>query len=188
MEEEELGVVMFAGIWHSDSDTGGFYLVGCIYSHKPYHVEALKTILQSSLNPAKGMAISFIENGRFLLKFFHVAYRDRVLECGPWAFEKSLIALAQVAENENPAEVDLTWCDFDVRIHSLPVKKMTLDIARFISDKIGWLRRYDKAKGPELWGSFMYLRVAIDVTKPLPRALKIRTMLGDEQIVTFTYE
>ncbi|KAL0357699.1 UNVERIFIED_CONTAM: hypothetical protein Scaly_1455600 [Sesamum calycinum] len=34
----------------------------------------------------------------------------------------------------------------------------------------------------------MRLRVAIDVTKPLPRALKIRTILGDEHIVMFSYE
>ncbi|KAL0292084.1 UNVERIFIED_CONTAM: hypothetical protein Scaly_2605700 [Sesamum calycinum] len=34
----------------------------------------------------------------------------------------------------------------------------------------------------------MRLRVAIDVTKPLPRVLKIRTVLGDEHTVTFTYE
>ncbi|KAL0302974.1 UNVERIFIED_CONTAM: hypothetical protein Sradi_6165500 [Sesamum radiatum] len=139
---------MPAGIWHSDPDNGGFHVVGCVYSHKSYHVEAIKTVLQSSLNPAKGMTISFIENGHFLLKFFRAIDRDRILESGPWAFEKNLIVLAKVAENENPTEV----------------------------------------KGPELWGSFMHLRIAIDVMKPLPRVLKIRTVLGDEQIINFTYE
>ncbi|KAL0433135.1 UNVERIFIED_CONTAM: hypothetical protein Slati_2647800 [Sesamum latifolium] len=34
----------------------------------------------------------------------------------------------------------------------------------------------------------MRIRVAIDITKPLKRALKIRTVLSNEQVVTFTYE
>ncbi|KAL0314692.1 UNVERIFIED_CONTAM: hypothetical protein Sangu_2313600 [Sesamum angustifolium] len=103
---------MPAGIWHSDSDSGGFHTVGRVLSHKSCHMEALKTVLQSALNPAKGMTISFIENDRFLLKFFHSVDRDRVLDSGPWAFEKNLIILAKVAENDNPAAVDLNWCDF----------------------------------------------------------------------------
>ncbi|KAL0403884.1 UNVERIFIED_CONTAM: hypothetical protein Sradi_2029200 [Sesamum radiatum] len=32
------------------------------------------------------------------------------------------------------------------------------------------------------------MRVALDITKPLSRALKIRTVLGDEQLISFTYE
>ncbi|KAK4383356.1 putative mitochondrial protein [Sesamum angolense] len=103
-EEEELGVVMPAGIWHSDSDSGGFHTVGQVLSHKSYYMQALKTVLQSALNPAKGMTISFIANDRFLLKFFHSVDRDRVLDSGPWAFEKNLIVLAKLAEIDNPRQ------------------------------------------------------------------------------------
>ncbi|KAL0331179.1 UNVERIFIED_CONTAM: hypothetical protein Sangu_1663400 [Sesamum angustifolium] len=158
-EEEEMGVVMPAGVWHSDPEKAGFYTVGCLLSHKPYNAEAFKTVL-----------------------------RDRVLESGPWAFEKSLLVLAAVSDTDNPAEVDLTWCDFHIRIHGLPLGKMTTEIATFIGVKIGRLKDCDSSKGPLSWGSFMRLRVAIDVTKPLPQVLKIRTVLGDEHTVTFTYE
>ncbi|KAL0318627.1 UNVERIFIED_CONTAM: hypothetical protein Sangu_2018900 [Sesamum angustifolium] len=187
-EEEELGVVMPSGVWHSDSESRGFHTVGRLLSHKPYHVEALKTILHSSLNPVKGMEITFLEHDRFLLKFSHTLDRNRILASGPWAFEKNLIVLAAVAENENPAEMDLVWCDFHVRIHGLPLGKMTSDIALFIGYRIGRLTEFNQQKGPESWGSFMRIRLAIDVSKPLPRALKIRTVLGDEHLVTFTYE
>ncbi|KAL0391054.1 UNVERIFIED_CONTAM: hypothetical protein Scaly_0462500 [Sesamum calycinum] len=40
----------------------------------------------------------------------------------------------------------------------------------------------------EAWGSSIRIRVAIDITKPLKRVLKIRTVLGDDHLVTFTYE
>ncbi|KAL0314575.1 UNVERIFIED_CONTAM: hypothetical protein Sangu_2301900 [Sesamum angustifolium] len=39
-----------------------------------------------------------------------------------------------------------------------------------------------------VWGSHMRIRVSIDITKPLKRVLKIRTTLGDEQLMSFTYE
>ncbi|KAL0377124.1 UNVERIFIED_CONTAM: hypothetical protein Scaly_0830000 [Sesamum calycinum] len=82
------------------------------------------------------MDITFIENGCFVLKFFHTINRDRVLESGLWAFEKNLIVLTKVAENENSAEVDLTWSAFHVRILGLPIGKMASDIARLIAGKI----------------------------------------------------
>ncbi|KAL0462101.1 UNVERIFIED_CONTAM: LINE-1 retrotransposable element O protein [Sesamum latifolium] len=135
-EEEELGEVLPAGIWHSDPDSSGFHVVGQVLSHKPYRVEALKTVLQSSLNPAKGMDITFIENDRFLLKFVHSLDRDRVLASGPWAFEKNLIVLAKVSEEDDPVVVDLSWCEFFIRIHGLPLGKMTTKMARFIGGKI----------------------------------------------------
>ncbi|KAK4392767.1 hypothetical protein Sango_2054500 [Sesamum angolense] len=179
---------MPSGVWHSDSESRGFHTIGRLLSHKPYHVEALKTILHSSLNPVKGMEITFLEHDRFLLKFSHNLDRKHVLASGPWAFEKNLIVLAAVAENENPAEVDLAWCDFHVRIHGLLIGKMTSNIALFIGSRIGRLTEFNQQKGSESWGSFMRIRLAIDVSKPLPRALKIRTVLGDEHLVTFTYE
>ncbi|KAL0411404.1 UNVERIFIED_CONTAM: hypothetical protein Slati_3730100 [Sesamum latifolium] len=163
-------------------------LVGRILSHKPYNVDALKTILLSSLNPAKGIEVTFIENGRFLLKFHHPIDRARVLDSGTWALDKNLIVLAIVAENENSAEVDLTWCEFHVRIHGLPIRKMTVDIARFIGGRIGRLQDSDQDNSAQSWGSYMRIQVALDVSKPLPRALKLRTVLGDEQLVFFTYE
>ncbi|KAK4382214.1 Biogenesis of lysosome-related organelles complex 1 subunit [Sesamum angolense] len=164
MEEEDLGVVMPARVWHSSSDSGDFYTVGCVLSHKPYHVEALKTVRKSSLNPAKELASSL------------------------WAFEKNLFILVQVFVNNNLAEVDLTWCNFQVQIHRLPLGKTTTEIASFIVGLPGPLKDFDLFKDPELWGSFMRLRFAINVSKPLSRALKLQTILGDEHIVTFTYE
>ncbi|KAL0290424.1 UNVERIFIED_CONTAM: hypothetical protein Sradi_7050300 [Sesamum radiatum] len=39
-----------------------------------------------------------------------------------------------------------------------------------------------------VWGSYMRIRVSIDVTKPPKPVLKIRTTLRDEQLLSFTYE
>ncbi|KAL0319923.1 UNVERIFIED_CONTAM: hypothetical protein Sradi_5253800 [Sesamum radiatum] len=156
-EEEDLGVVMPARIWHSYPDSGAFHPVGCVLSYKPYHLEALKTVLKSSLNLAK--------------------------ECR----SPSLRMIALMLEHDNPTEVDLSWCDFHVHIHGLPLGKMTFEIASFIGQKLGHLKDCDLSKGPKL-GFIMCLRIAINVSKPLPQSLKLQTVLGDKHTVTFTYE
>ncbi|KAL0431916.1 UNVERIFIED_CONTAM: hypothetical protein Sradi_0817600 [Sesamum radiatum] len=103
-------------------------------------------------------------------------------------FDKHLIVLAKVTENENPADVDLTWCEFHVRIHGLPIGKMNPDIACFIGSKIGRLNDLDQNRDPNSEGLYMRFRVAIDVIKPLPRILKLRMVMGDKQLVSFIYE
>ncbi|KAL0462160.1 UNVERIFIED_CONTAM: hypothetical protein Slati_0103600 [Sesamum latifolium] len=65
---------------------------------------------------------------------------------------------------------------------------MTADIARFIGTKISRISDSEQNKGILSWGSYMRIRVAIDVSKPLPRALKLHTVMGDEQLVSFTFE
>ncbi|KAK4407843.1 hypothetical protein Sango_0365300 [Sesamum angolense] len=126
-----------------------------------------------SSNLTEPSQVAFIENDRFLLKFFHFIDHDRVATSSSWAFEKNLIVLAKISKNDNPAKVDFMWCDFHVCIHGLTLGKMTSEIASFIGGKIGRLKDFNQCRGPESWGSLMCLRVTINVSKPLPYALKI---------------
>ncbi|KAL0399532.1 UNVERIFIED_CONTAM: hypothetical protein Sradi_2296500 [Sesamum radiatum] len=89
---------------------------------------------------------------------------------------------------EDPVCVDLNWCDFHIHIHGLPLGKMTKEIATFIGNKLGKFKDVDSDSFGEVWGSSVRIRAAIDVTQPLKRALKVRTVLGDEHLISFTYE
>ncbi|KAL0457898.1 UNVERIFIED_CONTAM: hypothetical protein Slati_0417000 [Sesamum latifolium] len=152
-DEEEGGVIAPLGVWNSESDEQGFLMVGRILAHRPYHPEALRTALLSSFNPVKGMEFKLIDGDRFLLKFYHVLDRDRVVERSPWALDKNLVTVRSVNENENPATVNLDWSEFFIHIYNLPIENG-----------------------------------AINITKPIPRVLKIKSIVGDELIVSFKYE
>ncbi|KAL0389051.1 UNVERIFIED_CONTAM: hypothetical protein Scaly_0262200 [Sesamum calycinum] len=158
-EEEDTGLVFPTGLWHSESLTTGFFIVGRLVSSKSFHPEALHTTL-----------------------------RDRVLDRYPWAYEKKLLVWAPIEAVDNPNLVDLSWCDFRIHIHGLPLGKMTRDLAAFIGNNLGKFKEVDLDSNGEVWGSSVRIRASVDITKPLKRALKIRTVLGDEQLVTFTYE
>ncbi|KAL0407264.1 UNVERIFIED_CONTAM: hypothetical protein Slati_4040300 [Sesamum latifolium] len=187
-EEEESGWVLPTGVWHAEPLSTGFFVVGRLVSTKPFHPKALHTFLKAAFNPGRGLEFKLLEGGRFLLKFFHPLHRDRVIARCPWAYDKNLLVLAPVEASDDPLSIDLNCCDFHVHIHGLPLGKMTKEIASFISNRLGRFKEVELDKNGEAWGSSVHIRVALDITKSLRRALKIRTILGDEQLISFTYE
>ncbi|KAL0445986.1 UNVERIFIED_CONTAM: hypothetical protein Slati_1726500 [Sesamum latifolium] len=61
-------------------------------------------------------------------------------------------------------------------------------MASFIGNKLGKFKDVDLDSSGEIWGSLVCIHVAIDILKPLKRVLKLPIVLGDEHLVTFTYE
>ncbi|KAL0446259.1 UNVERIFIED_CONTAM: hypothetical protein Slati_1753800 [Sesamum latifolium] len=134
------------------------------------------------------MDFELIESNCFLLKFSHRLDRDRVLARRPWAYDKNLLVLASVEAEDNPSTIDMDWCEFHIHIHGLPLGKITRDVCAFIDNKLGRFKDMDSDDNGAVWGSSVRIRVALDVTKPLKRALKLRTIFGDEHLISFTYD
>ncbi|KAL0456756.1 UNVERIFIED_CONTAM: hypothetical protein Slati_1014800 [Sesamum latifolium] len=187
-EEEEMGTVCPTGIWHAEHQTSGLFVMGRLVSNKSFHPEALHTTLKTAFNPGKGMEFKMIEGERFLVKFFHILDRNRVLDRCPWSYDKNLLVLAPVDAAEDPTAVDLTWCEFHIHIHGLSLRKMTKEVAAFIGNRLGKFKEVEADDNGEVWGSSVRIPVALDMTKALKRALKIRTVMGDEHLISFTYE
>ncbi|KAL0355667.1 UNVERIFIED_CONTAM: hypothetical protein Sradi_4013600 [Sesamum radiatum] len=187
-DKEDNGAMIPMGLWQNDNETEGFFVVGRILSLRAFHADALRTTLFAAFNPVKGMEFKSLPKQRFLLKFFHTIDRQRVMEGCPWAFNKNLIVLKSITADENPMHTNLDWCDFHVHAHDLPLSKMTRPVAQFIGNQIGLFKDVDMDDNGGVWGASLRIRVSLNVTQPLPRVLKIRTPLGDEQLVSFTLE
>ncbi|KAL0409698.1 UNVERIFIED_CONTAM: hypothetical protein Sradi_1904200 [Sesamum radiatum] len=134
------------------------------------------------------MELKPIDHNRFLIRFNHILDRVRDLERCPWAFDKCLIILAKVEGAENRKDIDLNWCAFHVLVHDLPLEKMTRDVAEFIGNQLVKFIDVNMDDKFVSWGSSLRIRVALNVDKPLQRVLKLRTTLGDEKLLSFTYE
>ncbi|KAL0378827.1 UNVERIFIED_CONTAM: hypothetical protein Sradi_3188200 [Sesamum radiatum] len=186
-EEEDEGVTISPGTWLGKVGSDGFYLVGRILSTRVYRLEFVRTTLKAAMNPVKGMEISKIGEGRLLFKFHHRLDKSRVWERSPWMFDKNLLVLNDVVDDENPLIVPLNWSFFHIHVHGLPVKQMTKEMAEAIGHRLG--KYEDSADSCQfMWGSSMRLRVALDISKPLKRFLRLRTVRGEGSIVSFTYE
>ncbi|KAL0439453.1 UNVERIFIED_CONTAM: hypothetical protein Slati_2428300 [Sesamum latifolium] len=65
---------------------------------------------------------------------------------------------------------------------------MNLGMATFIGNKLGIFQDMEMDELGFAWGASLRIRVGLDVNKPLKRALKIKTTMGEEHMVRFTYE
>lgn len=111
---------------------------------------------------------------------------DSILSNEPWSLDKHLMVL-QRYDKDTPIE-DLTFnhTSFWVLVHDIPVRFMNQKVAKGICSTVGTvIRKLDtKVTG----GSFMRVRVNLDVTRPLSRGRMVSIGQGKEQWVSFKYE
>ncbi|KAL0451923.1 UNVERIFIED_CONTAM: hypothetical protein Slati_1170400 [Sesamum latifolium] len=177
IETEQEDLVIQQGDWAGTIEHGGYLLVGRILASKAYRVEVIRSTLTAVMNPKRGMDIREIEDNLLLFRFNHPLNRARVLEGRPWTFERNLIVLGMVGADDNPMMGNLDWCPFHVHIHGLPLRQMTMAIARHIGNQLG--NFIDRDQGTtRSWGSTMRIRAELDVCRALVRCLKICSPTG----------
>ncbi|KAK4426379.1 hypothetical protein Salat_1406500 [Sesamum alatum] len=108
------------------------------------------------------------------------------MDGGPWSFEKNLLVLRPVEDDDNPTSIDLNWTDIFIHVHDLPLGRCTKEIAELIGNQLSIFREVDFDHGGQSWGSAFRICVGLNVLNM--RVLKLRTTLGPESAITFTYE
>ncbi|KAK4438774.1 hypothetical protein Salat_0212000, partial [Sesamum alatum] len=96
-EEEYSGRGMVWG-----AQRGGFCLVGRLLASRIYKFDCLRSTRTSVVILVKGMNMKEIGENRFRFKFNHIIGRNRVMEGCPWNFEKKLLLLNIVEDDDNP--------------------------------------------------------------------------------------
>ncbi|KAL0407807.1 UNVERIFIED_CONTAM: hypothetical protein Sradi_1715100 [Sesamum radiatum] len=187
-DDDEEPLLIPSGLWEANAESRKLCLVGRLLSKRPYRHEALCSSLQSMFRPVKGLDIKQLEEGRILLRFNHIIDKQRALDGCPWSFEKNILILKSIGELENPMHVALDECDFFVHVHDLPLSMMNLGFATLIGNRIGVFQDLEADDTGCSWGATMRIRVSLNVHKPLKRSLKLRSPVGQELVVHFTYE
>ncbi|KAL0367379.1 UNVERIFIED_CONTAM: hypothetical protein Sradi_3628000 [Sesamum radiatum] len=114
--------------------------------------------------------------------------KESGIEGCPTSFEKNILVSSFISNDENPMNVDLSCCDFFIHVHDLPLSKMNLGVATSIGNKIGRFKDMEMDSAGMAWGATLRIRAAINMIMLLLRALKIKTTMGEEHLVTFMYE
>ncbi|KAL0416754.1 UNVERIFIED_CONTAM: hypothetical protein Slati_3507300 [Sesamum latifolium] len=168
-DDEEEGMVMPDGLWNFDTESFNLYLVGRLLASRLYNFEGFCTAIKGMLNAIKGVEIKQLREGKLLFKFNHIIVRDRALKGCPWSFDKHVIVLNSIRVDENPMNVDLSYCDLFVHIDDLPLSRMNLGVSMFIGNKLGLFWDMEMDEEGCSWGT-LHIWVGIDVNKPLKRA------------------
>ncbi|KAK4390482.1 hypothetical protein Sango_2111500 [Sesamum angolense] len=78
--------------------------------------------------------------------------------------------------------------DSRVFVHDLPLSQHTRAMAKYIGNIIGIFLDIELPENGLVWSSALKLRVSLDVSKPLKRALRLFSAQGIEKLVTLTYD
>ncbi|KAL0408317.1 UNVERIFIED_CONTAM: hypothetical protein Sradi_1766100 [Sesamum radiatum] len=189
-EEEDAGLRIPENDWDQNKEAENLKLivVGRLLSHRGTNFDALKNMLASLFQPVKGMVLRRITEDWFCIQFNHRLDLQRAIDCRPWTFDKNLLIIEPILQGLNPTEINLDWCPFLVYVHDLSLSQHNPAMAKHIGNHIGRYLDIEHHENGFGWSSTFKIRIALDVTRPLKRALRLRNDQGDNKLVTFTYD
>ncbi|KAJ0096620.1 hypothetical protein Patl1_27306 [Pistacia atlantica] len=115
--------------------------------------------------------IHFTDAGEklFLLEFQNVTDLQKVLNGRPWSFDRALIAIQRVDSSTLSNASYFTHEPFWVQLHNMPFAAMNDDYGVQLASAIGKVLEVDVGANSLGWGSFMRVKVEVELTKPLTK-------------------
>ena len=104
----------------------------------------------------------------------------RALEYEPWSYDKSLIAFQRVFDVEQIPHLVYNQVTFWVELHNIPLNNLNHETGEAIARAIGTVIQVANPEDDGASGEFLRARVAMDISKPLPRLSKLKS--GGKQI------
>ncbi|CAI9769984.1 unnamed protein product [Fraxinus pennsylvanica] len=132
--------------------------------------------------------IRFTDRDNFFCEFESEADRSKVIRGEPWSFERRLIVLQEIDEKSAP-NAHPSHSAFWIQVHNLPFIFMNREIAEVIGSQLGIYVEVDTDLSGSCWGSYMRIRVKLDVSKPLVATMDLQLgSMGGTVEVEFKYE
>lgn len=148
-------------------------LVGNILSTKPVNRLGFIQNMSAIWETNKDVSIEILGGNRFIFHFREDKDKRRIMSGGPWHYAGSLIVLE---EPKGVGEIEKLKFDkaiFWVQIHNIPILCMNRETAFFLGKKIGAVKDLDLGAAGDCLGSFIWIQVEVDVTRPLERGFFI---------------
>lgn len=119
------------------------WLVGCFLTASVVHFLAMRNTLANLWHPLAGIQILDLGEKHFLFRFSHRLDFERVIKGAPWMFNKHLLVVHRLVENEDPMQVSLIYSFFWVQIHDLSSGYFSENVAKQLGNFIGSFEKYD---------------------------------------------
>ena len=104
---------------------------------------------------------------------------DRIIAAELWSFDKSLIVLNRYDKEVAVHAFDLTKIAYWVQVFDIPLRFRNREVAEQICESVGTILLPDDAPDCD-GGSFIRVRVVIDISRPLCRGRLITLDDGKE--------
>ena len=122
-------------------------------------------------------------NNRVMFLFVNTVEMEWVIANGPWSFDKFLILLKRVDDDNSFSKhvdddssfskVVFDSCAFWVQLHDLPPCHMSTAVCGKIGSTLGMMELVEELDEGRNQGNFMQARITVDVAQPLCRGRKV---------------
>ncbi|KAL5796760.1 hypothetical protein ACOSQ2_001580 [Xanthoceras sorbifolium] len=147
-------------------------LFGKIIANREINREAFKGLITSIWKTVRDISIVPVGLNLFLFKFQCAGDRKRILEGGPWSFDKQLIVLKEAVGLGRIVDIDFSLVPFWVQLYNIPLICIDKKIGLRLGELLGEVKEIDTDFNGDCSGCFIRLRVMIDINQPLKRGLR----------------
>uniref|UniRef100_A0A2N9HCL8 Reverse transcriptase domain-containing protein n=1 Tax=Fagus sylvatica TaxID=28930 RepID=A0A2N9HCL8_FAGSY len=171
-----------------EEEDEGSILAAWFLTPRMINMESVLRALKPLWRPGSGFKARDMGNNKAMFVFQNDADAERVLINGPRSFDKHLIILSRLDDTVPFSKACFDFMFFWVQIHDLPVKMMKPAACARIGSTLGVLEQVEDVGEGQSKGSFMRVRVTIDIRQPLCRGRKVGLGGTGECWVSFKYE
>lgn len=183
IEEEEVGAEV-----SKQNDKEIHRLASCFFIKQVLNVEAVGRMFKPLWKLIRELKIRDLGDSILVFDFGDGLDLVRVLTLEPWTYDKQMVVFECATKIEAIPILDFNKAMFWVQIHNVPEKSVTQATVEAVGSTIG---KVIEVADPEDDGSgneFLRVRVAMDISKPLPRCRKLCSEGKQVGWVGFRYE
>lgn len=158
-----------------------------VVADKEVNKGALKSTLSRMWQVEWKAVFKEVGRNKFLVEFKVVAEKKRIMKGRPWSFDKNLVCLQDCERFESWKDMKFQQEPFWIQCHDLPFAGMNYNIGVNLGKALGEVLMVDTDSNGICWGSFLRVKVLIDLIKPLERGRLF--ILGESKYwIPFKYE
>ncbi|XP_075665270.1 uncharacterized protein LOC142634918 [Castanea sativa] len=151
------------------------------------NMEVVANTFRPLWRSSEGFKMRKLDDHLVLFTFKKKEDLEQVFQSEPWCFDKHLVALRHYDQDVSINNLTFDRASFWVQVHDIPIRYMSREVAKSICDSVGVICH--SIGGVEQdGGSFMRVKVTLDISLPLCRGRLITLENGNKHWVSFKYE
>lgn len=147
--------------------------MGKVLAEKPVYVEGMIKSLGKVWCPLKGIKCKDMGENVFLFTFLQASGKRKALENGPWMVGKDLIVLEDFDPLKTMEECEFKFILIWVRVMKMPLGLMNEENGESIGNQIGETLEVEVGEDDSAIGSFLRVKVKLDISMPLLRGVTV---------------
>lgn len=162
-------------------------LAAKFFTKRALNIEAVARTFRPLWRTKASFHITNVGDNVLLFTFDQEIDAVKVLLGEPWSYDRHLVLIQRFEGKKPIKEIEFNRAKFWIQLHDLPYKFMNTETAIEIGESIGEVIMPQDVS-EMCGGTFMRVRVSVDITRPLCQGRKVNFEEDLEGWVSFQYE